>query len=192
MFGTFHIKRQRCVWVECITVEEIHRPIFFLERWIFAKMWRFEVLVSKVWCLLCWKGKFQAYSPSNHDSVEKMCPWKMPQISKNALLVLWIICVKGDSIFNTHPKKHSQRCRRRCAYLGMHPDPNNSGKSGSYLIGILWYPLLIEKNWRSCCIRITGITHGSLYNMLYIYLLRSSFYNNMPNLEMRWLSVGKV
>ena len=40
---------------------------------------------------------FQACFPSNHHSVEKMCPLKMS-------LVLWIIPAKGDSIFNAHPK----------------------------------------------------------------------------------------
>ena len=121
---------------------------------------------------------FQACFPSNHDSVEKMCPWKMS-------LVLWIIPAKGDSIFNAHPKNN----RRRCAYLGTHPKPKITLERW-----ILFdtYPLVSSthwKNWRSCCILITVKTHGSSCNyVLYIYLLRSSIYNNMPNLEMRWPS----
>ena len=106
-------------------------------------------------------------------------------------LVLWIIPAKGDSIFNAHQKNN----RRRCAYLGTHPNPNNIGNLERWIL-FDTYPLVSSTHWkngRSSCILITVITRRSSYNcVLYIYLLRSSIYNNMPNLEMRWLSGGKV
>ena len=179
-FSIFHIKRKRWIWVSFTTVEGIHLPIFFLERWICAKMWRLEVSVSKVWCLLCWKGKFQA-----------------SKLASPPIMILWKKCVPGRCLWfcESFPQKviASSMLIQKIIEEGV----RILGRTPTQITLERWilfdtYPLVSSthwKNWRSCCILITVKTHGSSCNyVLYIYLLRSSIYNNMPNLEMRWPS----